>query len=220
MRTNPFTDAWLFVTGQQAGQTALGLGHWPIVILFDVLVLGSILIAATAWAEDPGLRTGRDLATWVMRALVGAMWFDGSLWKLPLFTTDNGLHYWTQQEVGNAAFQIHRDLVANILLPTPNFYILDVLVFLTEMAFAASLMLGLGVRLTGAIGLVFVAQLWLGLYVHPAEWPWTYVFLGMLMGLFSVYGAGRSLGLDGLLRRRFPPDVTDGVTGALVRTIT
>ncbi len=220
MRTNPFTDAWLFLTGQQGSQTALGLGHWPIVVLFDLLVLGSVVIAAMAWAEDPAQRTGRDLATWAMRALVGAMWFDGSLWKLPLFTTDNGLHYWTQQEVGNAAFQFHRDLVANILLPTPQYYVLNVAVLLAEIGFAASLLLGLGVRLMGAVGVVFVAQLWLGLYLQPQEWPWTYVFLGMLMALFSVYGAGRSLGLDGLLRRRYPPDLTDGVPGLLVRAIT
>lgn len=220
MRTNPFTDAWLFLTGQQAGQTALGLGHWPIVVLFDLLVLGSVLIAAMAWIEDPAQRTGRDLATWVVRALVGAMWFDGSLWKLPLFTIDNGLHYWTQEEVTNAAFQFHRDLVASVLLPTPFFYVLNVAVFLTEIGFAVSLLLGLGVRLMGAIGVVFVAQLWLGLYLKAIEWPWTYVFLGMLMGLFSVYGAGRSLGLDGLLRRRYPPDLTGGAAGAVVRAIT
>ena len=52
MRTNPFTDAWLFVTGQQAGQTALGLGHWPIVVLFDLLVLGSVLIFTVGFAHS------------------------------------------------------------------------------------------------------------------------------------------------------------------------
>jgi hypothetical protein len=30
---------------------------------------------------------------------------------------------------------------------------------------------------------------------------WSYVFLMMLMFLFSLYAAGRSLGLDALLRR-------------------
>jgi hypothetical protein len=26
------------------------------------------------------------------------------------------------------------------------------------------------------IGMLFVAHLWLGLYRHPGEWPWTYIF--------------------------------------------
>ncbi len=120
----------------------------------------------------------------------------------------------------NAAFAIHRDIVKSVLLPTPNFYILNVLVFLTELTFAIALLLGLGVRLVGAIGVVFVAQLWLGLYLQPQEWPWTYVFLGGLMALFSVFAAGRSLGLDAELRRRYPPGLTFGWVAGLVRVAT
>ncbi|MGU3661789.1 DoxX family protein [Methylobacterium fujisawaense] len=220
MRTDPFTDTWAFFLGQQSDQLGLGLGRWLVVAGFALLVMASILIALREWIEDPTQRSGRDLTMWVLRALVGAMWFQGMLWKLPFFSTENGLYFWTGEEVTNAAFQIHRDLVRNVLLPTPNFYILDIFVFLTELTFAASLLLGLGVRITGAIGVMFVAQLWLGLYLHPQEWPWTYVFLAGLMGLFSVFGAGRSLGLDADLRRRFPPGLTTGWTARFVRFAT
>jgi len=34
------------------------------------------------------------------------------------------------------------------------------------------------------------------------EWPWNYVFLAIVHVLFAVYAAGRSLGVDALLRRR------------------
>ena len=46
-------------------------------------------------------------------------------------------------------------------------------------------------------------QLWLGIYRpgDPAEWPWSYVFLAMLMFLFALEGAGRYLGLDAWLGR-------------------
>ena len=174
----------------------------------------------TSVIEDPAQRTGRDVTLWALRALIGGMWFQGMLWKLPLFSTENGLYYWTGEEVTNAAFAIHREFVKGVLLPTPNFYILDVMVFFTELTFAVSLLLGLGVRIVGAIGVVFVAQLWLGLYLHPQEWPWTYVFLGGLMALFSVFGAGRSLGLDAELRRRYPPGLTFGWAANLVRIAT
>ena len=48
----------------------------------------------------------------------------------------------------------------------------------------------------------FALHLWLGLYLHPAEWPWNYVFLAVVLALFMNYAAGRSLGADALLRRR------------------
>ena len=56
------------------------------------------------------------------------------------------------------------------------------------------------------LAVLFVTNLWLGIYRsgEPAEWPWSYVFLMMLMFLFALYAAGRSLGLDALLRREVP----------------
>jgi hypothetical protein len=49
--------------------------------------------------------------------------------------------------------------------------------------------------------MLFVVHLWLGLYLHPNEWPWLYIFLIFLQGFFVLDSAGRSLGLDGLLAR-------------------
>ncbi|ACL58406.1 hypothetical protein [Methylobacterium nodulans] len=220
MRTDPFSDTWQFLIAAQDDQLALGPWRWILVGLFVLLLLGSLMVAAREWIVDPAQRTGRDLVMWLVRTAVGGMWFQAIFWKLPLFTTNNGLHYWTSQEVKYAAFQIHRDLVAQVLLPTPQFYVLNVVVFATELAFAISLMLGIGVRVAGAIGVLFLAQLWLGLYQHPQEWPWTYIFLGGLMGLFSVCGAGRSLGLDAALRREYPLTMTNDVMRAFVRLAT
>ncbi|HEX2354806.1 MAG TPA: DoxX family protein, partial [Xanthobacteraceae bacterium] len=55
----------------------------------------------------------------------------------------------------------------------------------------------------GALGIVFVLHLWLGIYRPgtPAEWPWSYIFLAMVMFFFALHAAGRSLGLDAWLRR-------------------
>jgi len=54
------------------------------------------------------------------------------------------------------------------------------------------------------LAVAYTLQLWLGLYDNPSEWPWTYMFLAMLMFLFALEGAGRSLGLDAWLRREVP----------------
>lgn len=215
MKTNPFYDSWLFFLGQQGDQTALGAWRWPFVGLFAALVLGSIAIAATRFAAEPEQRTGGNVTLWLLRTLVGAMWFQGMWWKLPLFSTENGLYFWTKEMVTNAAFPFYADLVSGVLLPLFN--LVNPMVFLLELGFAVSLMLGFGVRLTGALGVLFVLNLWIGLYRHPHEWPWSYIFLAGLMGLFSVLAAGRSLGLDGLWRMRFPPEMTNGPAGAFSR---
>ncbi|ACL57688.1 DoxX family protein [Methylobacterium nodulans] len=200
MRTNPFDDTWQFFLANQPDQLARGEARWLLLGLFLALLAGSLVIAVINWRDDPDQRTLPHLVTWLARVLVGSMWFQGSLWKLPLFTTDNGLFYWTQQMVQHSAFDWHRDLVAHAVIPA--FLVIGPLVYLTELAFAASLILGFAVRLTGLIGVAFVINLWIGLYRHPGEWPWNYVFLALLMGAFSLHAAGRSLGLDALLRRR------------------
>jgi uncharacterized membrane protein YphA (DoxX/SURF4 family) len=60
---------------------------------------------------------------------------------------------------------------------------LDPIIFLAELTFAVSLILGLGVRLIGVLGIIYVLHLWLGIYRpgSPAEWPWEYIFLAIVM---------------------------------------
>jgi hypothetical protein len=91
----------------------------------------------------------------------------------------------------------------------PHMTIFGPIVFLAELVFAGSMMLGLAVRLVGVLAVAYTLQLWLGLYDNPAEWSWTYMFLALLMFLFALEGAGRSLGFDAWLRRDVPA-VRDG----------
>jgi uncharacterized membrane protein YphA (DoxX/SURF4 family) len=93
----------------------------------------------------------------------------------------------------------------------PYLHILNPIVFLAELTFAVSLILGFGVRLVSSLAIIFVLHLWLGIYQpgSPAEWPWSYVFLAIVMLMFAIDAAGRSLGLDAWLRRNVPA-VRDG----------
>ena len=60
--------------------------------------------------------------------------------------------------------------------------------------------------------MLFTLHLWLGLYRHPSEWPWLYIFLVFVQGYFFLDNAGKSLGLDALLARRpWGPFVVTGV---------
>jgi uncharacterized membrane protein YphA (DoxX/SURF4 family) len=128
------------------------------------------------------------------------------LWKLPLPVSD-GLQYWTEQETTSAAFEFHRTFMKDIVLP--HMTIFGPIVFLAELVFAVSMILGLAVRLVGVLAVAYTLQLWLGLYANPSEWPWTYMALTMLMFLFVIDAAGRSLGLDAWLHRNLPA-VRDG----------
>ncbi|HYZ31541.1 MAG TPA: hypothetical protein VE684_04565 [Crenalkalicoccus sp.] len=199
MRTNPFYDTWLFLIGQQPDQLALGPWRWLVVALFLGLLAASAWIARENWRRDPAQRNAADVTIWLFRVLMGAMWFQGSLWKLPL-PVSGGFEYWTGQIAEHAAFAFHRDFAREVLLP--NIGLLQTVTVLSEMSFAVSLILGVAVRLFSLLGTLFALQLWLGLYRHPDEWPWQYLFIAFTLGQFAIYGAGRSLGLDALLLHR------------------
>jgi uncharacterized membrane protein YphA (DoxX/SURF4 family) len=198
MRTNPFYDAWQFLIGAADYPDEIGALKYVLVALYWGLLVGSCVIAAINWRDDPGQRDPTHVTTWICRVLIGTMWFQGCLWKLPL-PVSGGFEYWTQQLEKYAAFAPHRWLVTHIFLP--NLAVINPLVFLTEISFAISLMLGLGVRFFAAVAVLFSLHLWLGLYQDPGEWPWEYVFIAVIHTLFVAYAAGRSLGADALLRQ-------------------
>jgi len=198
VRTNPFYDSWLFIIGQTNDHINSGVGPLLVVVFFGLLI-GSSWIAWHSWQEDPSQRTREIFATWFMRVIIGCMWFQGSLWKLPL-PVSGGFKYWTEERSRYAAFGWHKALVEGVYLPLIQ--VIDPIVFSTELTFAVSYILGFMVRPVAVIGVLFTLHLWLGLYVHPGEWPWEYIFLVFVQGFFFVTNAGRSLGLDALLHRK------------------
>lgn len=198
MRTNPFLDSLHFLVGDTPDHDALGVAKYILVVLYAALLVGAIAIAARNWADDPAQRTGRNLAIWLFRMLIGTMWLQGSLWKLPL-PVAGGFQYWTSQLVEHSAFAAHAALVRDVFLA--HIALLDPAVYLTETLLAASLMLGFAVRLAGLVGIAFTLNLWIGLYHNNAEWPWQYIFIIITHGFFALDRVGQVLGLDALVRR-------------------
>ena len=189
MRPNPLRDAFSF----------LAAAGW-LTPVFWLLLAGSVVLAALAWRADPRQRTIRHVGIWLLRLLLGAMWWQQSLWKVP--PNYGGLIYWMKQMVDHAAIPLQGALVRDVVLP--NIAVFGPLVYAAEVAIAVSLMLGALTRLGAVLGALMAANLWLGLYSAPGEWPWTYAFLVMLELLFLIDPPGRSLGVDGLTgARRF-----------------
>ena len=200
MRTNPISDAVSFLIGATDDHAGIGWGATPFVALSTGLVVGSIALAAVNWSADPAQRTGRNVALWLMRTLIGAMWLEGSLWKLPLPEAD-GFRFWLGLMGDNGAFAVYSTVVKTVLIP--NIQIIDPLIYLVETGLAVCLMLGVAVRLGSLLGVAMALNLWIGLYHYDPEWPWGYVFIVFLHVFFIADRAGRALGLDALLLRRW-----------------
>jgi uncharacterized membrane protein YphA (DoxX/SURF4 family) len=187
MRPNPLHDAIHFLT--QPG--------W-FTPVFWLLLIGSIVLAVLAARAEPAQRTLRAAGLWLLRVLVGSMWWQQSLWKIP--PNFDGLRYWMGQEAAHAAMALQGAFVSEIVLPRLSVF--GPLVYLIQVAIGVSLLLGLLSRLGTVLALAMALNLWLGLYSAPREWPWTYMFLVIIMAGFLINPPGRVLGADTLLRGR------------------
>ena len=192
MRPNPIADSIQFLTGS------------ALFYVFILLVLISLILAAVNLARDPGQRNLKDISVFVLRFFIGCMWWQQSLWKLPPLYTDHpdgsgGLRYWVDRMVDGAAFQLQSDFVTQIV--QPHFFLFAPVVYACEVLIGISLITGTAVRLFGLIGAAMAINLWLGLYHARGEWPWTYFVLIVVMLLFVIQRAGRSLGGDALIAR-------------------
>lgn len=197
MNRTPITDVMGFLVEP----------HWTTAVLW-VLIVASVVIALRVAAARPDQRSLGALGDWVARFLLGAMWWQQSLWKLPPHYTDdptppfgtNGLAFWMKKMAEYAPFKWHGAFVETVVLP--HFYWFAPIVYGIEVVVGVSLILGLLTRLGAGLGLLMAVNLWAGLYVAPHEWPWTYFFLVLLQLVFTLHPPGRSLGLDALLRVR------------------
>jgi hypothetical protein len=117
MNPNPLSDTIAFLL--QPGWTTA---------IFWLLLVASTAIAAYACYTVPGQRRLAHLGNWGCRLIIGAMWWQQSLWKLPPYYTDHpeqpfgetGLAYWMKLMGQHAAIPLQADFVNNVVLP--HFY--------------------------------------------------------------------------------------------------
>jgi uncharacterized membrane protein YphA (DoxX/SURF4 family) len=210
MKSNPLSDALHFLLTVS----------WTTGVYW-LLILGSIAIAIYAWSNIESQRSPRHLANWIFRVLIGSMWWQQTLWKLPPYYTDHpedpthtGLYYWMTELGKSASIPLQADFVNNIVLP--HFYLFAPAVYCLEVLTAVSLILGIFVRFWGVIGALQILNLWLGLYNAQGEWPWTYFFLLMLQLIFAIHQYGRSLGVDAIIVDRLAPAHRPGAISSTV----
>jgi len=188
VRPNPLHDALSFLT----------TASWTTAV-FWLLLFGAAAAVVFAWRSDPAQRSINHIGNCLLRVIIGTMWWQQSLWKIPPHY-DWGLIHWMQEMVEHASTQLQSNLVRDVVLP--NIAIFGPLVYAIEVAIGVSLILGLATRLGAALGALMAINLWLGLYNAPTEWPWTYMFLVVIQLFYLLDPPGRSLGVDALVWRR------------------
>ena len=201
MIDNPIHTFLQFLTGGIPDQLSLGDLRWFTVALYWALLLGSLYVFSLNWKRDPSQRSVNHVSVYVMRVVIAGMWYLGTLWKLPL-PVAAGFHYWLGASVKYSSLSLHADIMQIFL---NHIALVQPLVYLLEIFFTASLMLGFMVRLSGVLAALFTLNLLIGLYNDPTEWPWTYVGIICAHGMFAAAQAGRSFGIDNLLAKRLIP---------------
>lgn len=106
----------------------------------------------------------------------------------------------------DSPFDWHRQFIFGVVVPHPQFF--SYLVCFGELAIGVSLVLGCFVRLSSLFGAIhnFNIYLAIGIPHGGATLGLNRLFIVCLL-VFAVAGAGRALGIDGVLKKRFPRSV-------------
>jgi thiosulfate dehydrogenase (quinone) large subunit len=131
-----------------------------------------------------------------VRITVGLLWLTQVVWKTPPdFKT---LAHFTSYAVDHPVFAPWSSVVDKVILP--NITVFGWITIVTEASIAAFLLLGLATRFWALVGLVMTTTIILSSINGPNEWSWTYYMMFALHVTILATAAGRSVGLDGILR--------------------
>jgi thiosulfate dehydrogenase [quinone] large subunit len=140
----------------------------------------------------------------LLRIGYGLLWLKEAAWKRPPdfgMAAGDGLWYWTHEMVKYSSAAPHRYFVEHVVIP--HFVLFGYLTLATELFIGLSMLLGAATRLGAMAALLMSVNITTGLIQHPAEWPSAYLMLIGYSLLFLSLRAGRRLGVDALLARRF-----------------
>lgn len=156
----------------------------------------------SAEAFDSG-RTARAVIAG-LRITVALMWIQNVGWKIPPdFGRDDhtGLFQFTSYAVEHPVVPPFSWLVQYVVLP--NFTLFGYATLLVEFSLGAFLLAGLLTRFWAAIGIIQTLAITMSVLNAPNEWHWSYYLMLAVHAVLIATAAGRSAGLDGLLRPRW-----------------
>ena len=145
--------------------------------------------------------------SWIalLRVMMGLVFLTTWLSNLNKGLYGEGYLPFIQSWADGTSFRWYADFLYSVVIP--NTEILRVVQIVTEGLFMGLfLFVGLLTPLSAAISWLFVVNLFLASF-GTGEWPWTYIMMGVLLAIIAITRAGRSLGLDAWLVKKWgePP---------------
>lgn len=161
-------------------------------------------MALGSQTEAPGSRIER-LAPVLLRVTAGLLWLSNVGWKTPpdfgrSADRCSGLCRFVEAGVDDAVIPPWGWVLENIV--SPNLSAFGYLTLVTEFLLAVLLLSGTLTRAAALVG--FGQSIAIGLTVANAEgeWYWSYLLMAALHVAVFAMAAGRSYGVDAMLRQR------------------
>ncbi|MBI3760539.1 MAG: DoxX family membrane protein [Chloroflexi bacterium] len=116
------------------------------------------------------------------------------------YTADGLLNFFTNVfPQANNPLTWYAAFINNVILPIRGFF--SVFQLLTELLMGLALLAGAFTPLVSLVAAVFILNTFLATY--GVDWPWSYLTILGILGVCFFTRAGRSLGADALLLKRF-----------------
>lgn len=160
-------------------------------------------LAPAGTAQGPA---GSGALVALLRLGIAVLWIENVGWKTP--PDFSSLRSFTQDAVDHPVLAPYAWLVEHVILPNFTFFAWGVL--LVESALGVFLLLGLATRFWAVVGIAQSLAITLSVLNAPHEWEWSYYL--MILAHVAILGtaAGRTFGLDGLLRPRWRESAAEG----------
>ena len=136
---------------------------------------------------------------WLVAAFrvgVALLWIENSGWKRP--PEFASLRRYTTYAVEHPVLAPFTWVVERVVLP--NFAFFGWMTLLLEASLGAFLLIGLATRFWALVGLGQTVAITLSVLNAPHEWEWSFYLMALAHVALFATAAGRSLGLDGVLR--------------------
>lgn len=159
---------------------------------------------ASQSADGPDQGRGARIGLAFLRIALGLLWIQSAGWKAPPDfgqESGTGLFKFTNYAVDYPVFPPFSWLIENVVLP--NFTFFGYATLLAEASLGAFLLVGIATRFWAAVGIAQSIAIAMSVLNGPNEFPWTYYLMFAAHLVILVTAAGRTAGLDGVLRPRW-----------------
>jgi len=155
-----------------------------------------MVTATTPGVSGVGAGRGGRLLLGLVRIGVALLWIENAGWKTPPDFTS--LRKFTGYAVEYPVFSPFSWVVEHLVLP--HFTVFAWMTLLVEASLGAFLLIGLATRLWALVGVGQSVAIMLSVLNSPNEWEWSFYLMILAHVALFATAAGRSFGLDGVLR--------------------